>query len=92
MKKKINVTIHNHGSENEIILKCIGNMNSGECSFSPRDLEGYYTIQTAKYPKLPVTITKLDESGDIYQVSENEGKSFTLTLEWIEVYELQPMD
>ena len=88
MKRKINVKIHKHSSDNETVLKCVGNMNDGRASFSARDLEGYFAIQNAKYPTLPVTFIKSDEPGEVYHISEDDGKSFILTLEWVEVYDL----
>lgn len=89
MKKKINVAILKSGSENSAILQMIGYMNEGEKQFSARDMEGYLNCRVAQYPSVSdYSFTKSDEQGEVYHVSEDGGKTFTLTLEWIEVHEL----
>jgi len=84
MKQKIKVDILKHGSENQYLLKAVARMNEGLCSFSIRDLEGYFAVENAKYNNKLVLIS---EEGYCH-VSEDGGDTFTLTLEWVEVHEL----
>lgn len=91
MKQKINVVIHRNGSTSAKILDIIGAMNEGKANFSPRDLEGHFAIERAwmTTANKGLTLVKDTEESNTYHVSEDGGKSFTLSLEWMEVRELK---
>jgi hypothetical protein len=91
MKKKINVKIHKNGDTSRVLLDSIGTMNEGKVIFSARDVEGYINIQKAFTPTMGkgyCIIPDKDEP-NTYHISEDGGKTFTLSLEWVEVMELQ---
>lgn len=89
MKKKLNVSIYKRGTENDNILRLVANYNEGIADISPRDLEGYLATTKAIYPNVthPINLIKGEEP-NCYHVSEDGGKTFTLSLEWAEIYEL----
>lgn len=89
MKKKLNVSIYKSGSENDWILKMVANYNEGISDFSPRDLEGYFKCSLATFPTIKKGLQLIKgEEPNCYHVSEDGGKTFTLSLEWAEIYEL----
>lgn len=92
MKQKINVVIHKTGSENSFILDCIGQLNSGKSLFTIRDLEGYLNMKKSFLPYLGkgYCIVKDTEQSNTWHISEDSAGSYTLSLEFVEVYELQP--
>ena len=90
MKQKINVVIRKQGKENEALYRMIANMNEGLAEFSARDLEGFLVCQKAAFPGIsPYSFVKDEAEPNIYHVSEDGGKTFTLSLEWVEIVELQ---
>ena len=92
MKRKIKVTIHKHASENDFILRAIGNMNEGNIPFSSVDLIGYLKMRKAYLPSANGGYLWRSPDSDILAISEDGGKSLSLTLEWVEVHELSPAD
>ena len=90
MKTKISVDIHKSGQENDFILKAVANHNSGKAIFRYLDLIGYCSMQNAVYPSIREMETiKTEDKFPVIHVSEDKGKTFTLTLTWKEVYELE---
>jgi hypothetical protein len=89
MKQKLNVVIHKLGNESDVILRMIGNCNDKGESVSARDLEGYLNCRNMMFPTLNnFALVRDNATGEYYNVSEDGGESFTLTIEWCEVYEL----
>ena len=89
MKKQINVKLLKYGSENDVITKMIANYNEGKVEATPRDIEGYMITRNCMYPTLfDFKLVKSDEPGEVYHISEDGGKTFTLTMDWVEVHEL----
>jgi hypothetical protein len=92
--KKINVKILKSGGQSGKILETISYMNEGKDSFSPRDLEGYCNVTriwlNSSYPGL--TLVKDTDEPNTFHISEDGGKTFTLSLEWVEVRELSPVN
>lgn len=91
MKQKINVVIHKTGSNNGFILECTGETNAGKAQFSPRDLEGYLNMKKAFTPMSAegYKLLKDETEPNTFHVSEDGGKTFTLSLEWVEVHNLE---
>jgi hypothetical protein len=90
-KNKLNVVIHKTGTANNNLLDSIGNYNEGKIDFSPRDLEGWFTVEKAYLPttRKDHCLIKDETEPNLYHVSEDGGKSYTLSIEWVEVYEIQ---
>ena len=91
MTKKLNVKIHKGGDNNRVILDCIGSYNAGKVHFTARDLEGWLQVQRAFLPGIGAKYCLIKDvtESDVYHVSE-DGETFTISLEWVEVHELQP--
>jgi hypothetical protein len=94
MQKKLNVKINKTGQTNAVLLDVIARYNEGKCDFSARDVEGWLTIQKAYLPfTLPDALLVMDsKEGNTYHISEDGGKTFTLTIEWLEIYSLPEVD
>ena len=92
--QKINVKIHAVGSASDNILHAVGNLNSGKTDFSPRDFEGWVIFEKSYLPnsRKGLTIVKDNEEPNTYHVSEDGGKTFTMSLEWVEIYNLPEVD
>ena len=91
MSKKLNVKLIKSGSENDILTRWIANYNEGneKALISPRDLEGYLNTRNAVYPTIGNLKLVVDHSEpNTYHISEDGGKTFTMTIKWTEVYEL----
>jgi hypothetical protein len=86
-KTVIKVDIHKNGHENEYILKAIGSHNSGESRFTMQDFRGYVNFKKAVFPS--VSNYKVIEDWPVSRMSEDGGKTFTLSLTWNEVEELK---
>lgn len=86
MKTKINVEIHKNGSENDVILKAISNHNEGLCNILLNDVAGYIHTRKAMYPTIHKYHTDSGENN--LHISEDGGKTLTLSLQWVEVHEL----
>lgn len=92
---KLNVKLIKAGSENDVITRLIANCNEGQskAQISPRDLEGYLNVRNGTYPTITnCKLVKDEEESNTYHVSEDGGKTFTLSLEWVEVHELVPSE
>ena len=93
MQKKLNVKLMKSGSENDVITRMIANYNQGKVDCSPRDLEGYLITRNAMFPTINnYKLVKDNEEPNTYHVSEDRGKTFTLSIEWVEVFELPEVD
>ena len=91
MKSKIVVDIHKEGNSNLIVLKAIGRHNGGDNLIDQQMITGYVLGQKIDYPSLYKEI-KVTQDGDTLHISEDDGKTFTLSLTWTEVHELQPVE
>lgn len=92
IKKKINLAILKSGEENSLITKMIANYNEGieKSIISPRDLEGYLNFRNALWPTVTfLKLVKDEDEPNTFHVSEDGGKTFTLSLEWAETYTLE---
>ena len=89
-RTKFKVDIHNTGMCTDEVLKLIGCHNSGKSYLSIPDFISYGVITAALYPATRggITIDRDDEESRIFYVSEDGGKTKTLTIEEIEVFEL----
>lgn len=89
---KINVDIHKSGSENDLLLRMVANINEGKVKDVPNknDVISYMAVRNAMFPLSSVLSFQVDEH--YLHISEDNGKTFTLTLEWKEVAELSPID
>lgn len=88
MKKKLNVRLHKAGSENNSLTRLIANYNEGKSQISPRDLEGYFMVMNGIYTNIGNYLLVKDTEPNTYHVSEDGGETFTMTIEWVEVFEL----
>ncbi len=88
---KYNVSIHKPGSENNNLLTIIGTHNGGLFPVGLMDLVSYATTTKAKYPEamkgFQITVSPEDENTLL--VSEDGGKSFTLSIQEVEILELE---
>lgn len=91
--QKINVKLLKYGGENDVITRMIANMNDANVAVSPRDLEGYLNVRNVAFPfTCNYAIVKDTEEPNTYHLSEDGGKTFTMSLEWIEIYVLPEND
>lgn len=97
-KTKIGVEIHKTGKLNAELLQIVSAHNEGIIDMSaPYSLIGYIRGTKGKYPDLHKNADLImDETGsdiaDTWHVTEDNGKTFTLTLTWKEVSELDLAD
>jgi hypothetical protein len=89
MKTKIKVDIHKSGSENDQILEIVANTNSGKAPIELEDMVGYLKCRRANYPIIKGGVNCKVEDSKLH-ITEDDGKTWTLTLEWTTVVELEP--
>lgn len=94
MKKNFNVKIHKTGSLNDMILRVVGNFNDGKAAISLVDIQSYVTFNKSAFPSLydGYYATRDEDDDSILRISEDGGESFTLTIEEIELHELDGND
>lgn len=80
--------IHKHGTFNSAILKMIAKHNGGQCPMSIPDLLSFGQIQQSLINASNLVIERRDGDENTFDVSEDGGKTFTLTIEEIEIHEL----
>ena len=90
-KTKFKVDIHKDGSENNQLLTVIGNHNSGKVPVSLVDIQSYMTVRRGLMPYSNgcYFATRPEGSNSTLLISEDEGKTWTLTIEEIELEELE---
>ena len=88
---KYKVSLFQTGAENNSLLTMIGNHNGGIVPVGLLDLVSYATTQKAQLPltRAGFQITISPEDSSTILVSEDGGKSFTLSITEIEVFELE---
>lgn len=92
MQKKLNVKIWKNGSESEVLLRLVGNVNEGKGDVSVRDLEGYIATRKAMFPSVYEGLAiSPDTEPNTYNISEDGGKTFTMQIEFVEIHELEPV-
>ena len=94
MNKKLNVRLMKSGSENDAITRLIANYNEGQykAQISPRDLEGYLATRNGIFPvTCDLKLVKDELEPNVYHISEDGGKSFTMSLEWVEIFEIDDL-
>lgn len=90
MKHKIKLDIHSMGEHTEYIIKAIAAHNSGLRTITPLDLETYLRVRDAIFPNSANDLAHVNSDKDwIVRISRDKGKTYSLTLEWIEVHELK---
>lgn len=92
MKTKISVEIHKNGTENDVLLRMIANINQGRVKDIPTkaDIISYLTVRNSIWPISHEFSHQVDE--EYLHISEDGGKTFTLSLEWKEVAEISELD
>lgn len=90
-KTKFRVDIHKQGSENDSILKAIASHNGGKAILCTSDFISFATFYTAMYPTIKdgFYIERDDADENKLHVTEDKGKTWTLTIEEITVEELE---
>lgn len=91
MKTKISVTILKHGKHNQDILLAVTSHNEGICTLCPADLISFANVKRAIYPALYKNlfdIGRIDGQEDELFVSDDNGQTYTIILEFREVHEL----
>jgi len=88
MKSKIQVVIHKQGSENENLLRMVANHNEGTAQIDLSDIVGYMYAKKAMFPT--VSNYRVYNDNGTLNISEDNGESFTLSLTFVELHELQP--
>lgn len=86
---KFKVDIKKFGFQNAALLRMIGKHNGGEVPTSLPDLISFESHQKALDNAKDFTIERDEEDKNILNVSEDGGKTFTLTIEEIEIHELE---
>ena len=91
MKKQLKVNIMKSGSLNDELLKAIAGSNEGTQEVSLNDLEAFIRVKKAQYPFLYHN-TQCgrygDKEGDTIEITEDNGKTFTLSISEVEINEL----
>lgn len=91
MKKKINVVIHKAGSDSDKFVRLIGRYNEGHSDLSVPDIEGFInTYNVMWHPVSSLKIVKDETEPNTYHISEDGGNTFTMSLEFVEIFELEP--
>lgn len=91
MKQKINVSIHKKGDHTSEILEMVASMNDGKAKISLGDLQGYLKARAARWPNLSNDLGYIREGdGETLDISSDGGETFSLSLTWKEVWELDP--
>ncbi len=81
---KIGTVIHKHGEENEYLLKLVGNVNSRGLDISSQAVGYYLLVKNAIHPEYKKLSFDF-EGEDTMHISEDGGKTYTLSLTWKEV-------
>lgn len=87
VKTVIKVDIHKQGSDSDEILKAIASHNGGVRRIFMTDISGWVNMKNAIYPTIKNLFLK--HEWPTTHISEDGGKTFTLSLTWNEVVELQ---
>jgi len=92
-KTKFSVDIHKDGSNSEAIFKAIGSHNGGIVPLCIEDFISYAQFEMAKYPSAQkgFYIVRDDTEFNVIRVSEDGGKTFTITIEERIIHELDPL-
>ncbi len=90
-KTKFKVDLHKSGMENASLLAAVANHNNSIVPISIVDLQSYMQVRKAMFPSSNdgYYATRSQESESILNISEDGGKTWTLTIEEIEVHELE---
>ena len=88
MKTKISVEIHKSGENNHLIVDHIAANNEGQVNVNYEYLLTALAMQRVKYSTINKELCMLPTGINEYSISEDNGKTFTLTLTWKEIHEL----
>lgn len=86
---KIKANIHKEGFNNSAILAMVAANNSGRISVDIPDIKGLLKWRQTEYPAMTKEVHVSKDSGEstIHIYEDWKGEP-TLTLEWVEVYDL----
>ncbi len=87
MKTKINVSIHKSGEMNNNILSLVASINEGKGYVEMEDVIGWVKSERLIYSAIRGKVNCKVENEKLH-ITEDEGESWTLTLEWTTVVEL----
>ena len=90
-KSRYNVTIHKTGVHNGNILTAVSNHNEGIVPVDIKDFQSWLQVWRAIFPTVYwglVAITE-DDAPHILYISEDGGATYTLTLEYCEIFQLE---
>lgn len=92
-KTKFSVDIHKNGGNNLSILTAIGNHNGGKVPLCLDDFISHAQFEKAKYPSANegFYIERDDTEMGVIRVSEDGGKTWTMTIEERILEELDPL-
>ena len=85
MKIKFKVEINSNGSDLTSIITMIANHNEGIANINNDVIASYILAKNAQYPSFKI---KLKNDGDTLHVSEDDGKTWYLSIQECEVLEL----
>lgn len=86
MRTKISIEIHKAGSENDVLTRMVATVNEGRAQISMGEIAAYLNVRNAIYPTIH-KFASMPEDGSLL-ISEDGGKTYTITLTWKEVHEL----
>lgn len=90
MTHKIKVEIYKPGEHTEFILKVVAVNNSGVREIGPLALQAYLQVRAAVYNSTICDLAVLEDMK--LHISSDGGKTYSLTLEWVEVHELSEIE
>lgn len=88
MQTKIGVEIHKAGENNHLIFDLIAANNENKVPVNYEFLLTTLAMQRVKFPTLNKNLVLLPTGVNEYSISEDNGETFTLSLQFKEVHEL----
>lgn len=91
MKTKISIDIRKDGNALYKIIKLIAGHNSGIANVTKSDIIGVLVAEKIDYPSLNKNSFTSDETGsngNLLHISDDNGETFYVTLEWKRIEEL----
>lgn len=92
MRTKFKIDVHKSGSDTDMFVKAIAAHNEGKVFLSLGDFISFYSVYRAIYllAKKDFYVERDEMQENIVRVTEDGGKTWTLTIEEIELEELIP--
>ena len=87
---KFKADIHKTGSTNADVLKLVASHNEGASILAIEDFISFAICHKALFPYTHsgFSITRDEDEPTLFRVSEDDDKTFTLTIEQVEIFEL----